>query len=392
MDEHQKKRTMNILKKTFLAILAVLVVLAIGGYIVLKKTFLQEFPELQGKPETGKWYEVAPEGAVSADGSPWRAFFKKGSANKFMVYFFGGGVSVDEYTAARGRSVVSEGGFYSDNVKYQDYVATWGIGSQDERNPFKDWSVLAIPYGCGDFHCGTGDFSYISLEGEQKVLHHHGYTNYSGALSKVLPYIGQPEALLVCGYSAGGWGTSILAEDVIAHFPNTNNVTVCVDGSLGLYKDWRFVAEHVWKAPAEITGRIVSDNIILDCLLSLHRDYKDRVKILYGCSVRDEALANVQTYFDAKRNDKPTKVDGDVQQKNLKKFVKQLQDSIPSCGIFLWDDIVTQPKEALMQHTILLSSDFFTDRSGNGSFAKWIDDAVKGYTHSFGLDLVDKKY
>lgn len=62
-----------------------------------------------------------------------------------MVYFFGGGVSVDEYTAARGRSVVSEGGFYSDNVKYQNYVATWGIGSQDERNPFKDWSVLAIP-------------------------------------------------------------------------------------------------------------------------------------------------------------------------------------------------------------------------------------------------------
>ena len=66
---------MNKLKKTFLAILAVLVVWVIGGYIVLKKTFLQESPELQGKPETGKWYEVAPEGAVSADGSPWRAFF-----------------------------------------------------------------------------------------------------------------------------------------------------------------------------------------------------------------------------------------------------------------------------------------------------------------------------
>ena len=65
MDEHQKKRTMNKLKKTFLAILAVLVVWVIGGYIVLKKTFLQEFPELQGKPETGKWYEVAPKIATA---------------------------------------------------------------------------------------------------------------------------------------------------------------------------------------------------------------------------------------------------------------------------------------------------------------------------------------
>lgn len=105
---------MRRLKKLLIAALALAAVLVIGGYIALKKTFLLEFPELQGKPEVGKWYRVAPEGAVSADGSPWRAFFKKGSSNRFMVYFFGGGVSVDEYTAARGRSIVSEGGFYSD--------------------------------------------------------------------------------------------------------------------------------------------------------------------------------------------------------------------------------------------------------------------------------------
>ena len=46
--------------------------------------------------------------------------FLAAAAYLATVYFFGGGVSVDEYTAARGRSVVSEGGFYSDNVKYQD--------------------------------------------------------------------------------------------------------------------------------------------------------------------------------------------------------------------------------------------------------------------------------
>ena len=39
---------MNKLKKTFLAIWAVLVVWVIGGYIVLKKTFLQEFPQEGG--------------------------------------------------------------------------------------------------------------------------------------------------------------------------------------------------------------------------------------------------------------------------------------------------------------------------------------------------------
>lgn len=380
------------MKKILAIALIGLVILAIGAFIVLKHSFLQEFPELQGEPEVGKWYEVTPDGAVSADGSRWCAYFRKGMANKMMVYFFGGGVSVDAYTAARGRSVVTEGGFYSDNVKYQDFVATWGIGSQDERNPFKDWSILAIPYGNGDFHCGTGDFPYTSLAGEQKVLHHHGYTNYTAALRSVLPLLGEPEALLICGYSAGGWGTAILAEDVIGHFPYTTNVTVCVDGALCLNKDWRQVAENVWKTPAEIANRIVSDNIILDCLLSLHRDYGERVKILYGCSVRDEALANVQTYFDAHRNDKATRADGDLQQQNLKTFVQQLKDNIPSCGIFLWDDIITRQEEALTQHTILLTDDFFTDRSGNDSFAKWIEDAVDGEVHSYGLELVDKVY
>ena len=165
-----------------------------------------------------------------------------------------------------------------------------------------------------------------------------------------------------------------------------------MDGALCLYKDWRQVAENVWKTPAEIANRIVSDNIILDCLLSLHRDYGERVKILYGCSVRDEALANVQTFFDAHRNDKATRADGDLQQQNLKTFVQQLKDSIPSCGIFLWDDIITRQEEALTQHTILLTDDFFTDRSGNDSFAKWIEDAVDGEVHSYGLELVDKVY
>lgn len=383
---------MKRVKRVVLTVSAVVAIMAIGGYIALKMTFLQAFPELQGEPQTGKWYEITPEGAVSADGSPWHAFFKKGTSNKLMVYFLGGGVSIDEYTAARGRSIVSEGGFYSDNVKNQDYIATWGVASQNDKNPFRDWSVLAIPYGTGDFHCGTSDFPYTSIEGEQKTLYHHGYTNYSGALAKVLRFLEQPEALLICGYSAGGWGTSILAEDIISHFPKTQNVTVCVDCSLGIFKDWHYVAEHVWGTPAEITKRITSDNIILDCLMSLHKDCGERVKILYDCSVRDEALANTQAYFDSKRNDKATRADGDVQQKNLKKFVSQLQDSIPSCGIFLWDDVITQEEAALMQHTILLSHIVFTNRGNNCSIAKWMEDAVEGTVKSYGLELVDKVY
>ncbi|MBR2161236.1 MAG: hypothetical protein IJ924_02385, partial [Bacteroidaceae bacterium] len=101
--------------KNILAILGItLVVLAIAAFVALKMTLLEEFPQLVETPKLGKWYEVTPDGLLCANGDPYHALFRKGKENKLIVYFFGGGVSVDEYTAARGFSVSDEG-FYSDN-------------------------------------------------------------------------------------------------------------------------------------------------------------------------------------------------------------------------------------------------------------------------------------
>ena len=52
-----------------LVILAVVVVLAVGIYVVSSKTFLTRHPELNGEPEIGKWYHVTPENAKSSDGT-----------------------------------------------------------------------------------------------------------------------------------------------------------------------------------------------------------------------------------------------------------------------------------------------------------------------------------
>ena len=110
--------------------------------------------------------------------------------------------------------------------------------------------------------------------------------------------VGNPEALLVTGFSAGGFGSALMADEVISHFPKTPNITVFVDSSVLLYEQWAKVAHEVWQAPKAIADRVVSDNITLDCLKALRRERGDAVKILFGCSVRDEALCNVQVYFD----------------------------------------------------------------------------------------------
>lgn len=365
-----------------LVILAVVVLAAIGIYGLLSKTFLTSHPELKGEPEIGKWYRVTPENAKSSNGKEWHGILRKGSENKLVVYFFGGGVSITEETSRGGKE------FFAEDMMGQDFVATWGIGSDDASNPFKDWSFLVIPYASGDFHSGTGEYRYTA-NGKEKVVYHQGYTNYSAFVEEAKQYVGSPDTLLITGFSAGGFATSLLADDVIGRFPSAKNITVCVDSSLLLYDGWHETAQNLWKSPAEITERLTSNNIVLDSLTALHNKRGDSVKILFDCSVRDDTLMQYQAYIREGKMSK-TKENGDVFQKDLKEMVKGLQENIEGVGIYIWEYALDDTTKNT-QHTIL-SSQVFEKLNGEKSVAEWITDAVNGDVQTYGMELLDKKY
>ncbi len=364
-----------------LLLVFIIIVVAFSAVIavILNKTVLVKQPELNGTPEIGQWYRITPKGTKSSDNSEWHGLIKVGSANKVAVYFFGGGVSINGYTSEKGND------FFATNTKVQDFVALGGISSDNEESPFKDWTFLVVPYGSGDFHCGTGEYHYGDT-GKDKVVYHNGYNNYSAFIEAAKPYIGDPDTLLVTGFSAGGFATSLLADDVIERFPSAQNVTVCVDSSLLLYDDWHKTAEELWQSPKEITNRLVGDNLVLDSLTALHQKYGDSVKILFDCSYRDDTLQQYQSYI---RNGvmEKSKDNGDAFQKDLSSMVVQLKKNIPDIGIFIWnynEDSETHNT----QHTII-SSNVFDDLNGNKSVADWIYDAVNGNVATYGLELLD---
>ena len=365
------------LKKALIIIGIIILTIALAIFIFLKLTFFKTFPKLEGEPEIGKWYDVPVEIAKSSDGSEWHGIFRKGSENKVVVYFFGGGVSITPET--------SEGGteFYATNMMAQDFVALGGIGSNAEDNPFKDWSFIVIPYATGDFHAGTGVY-----EGK-KTVYHTGYTNYSAYVEQVKQYLGEPDTLLVTGFSAGGFATSLLADDVIDRFPSAENVTVCVDSSLLLYDGWQDTAVNLWKSPIEIADRLTTNNLVLDSLTSLHKKRGDSVKILFDCSYRDDTLMQYQSYINSGKMDK-TKELGDNFQRDLKEMVNGLQTNIPDVGIYIWccgEDSNTHNT----QHTIISANVF--DRLGNDrSVGEWIYDAVNGDVKTYGLELLDRTF
>lgn len=376
MEKPAKKK--HLLAKVLGVIGIVIALAALAIFLFAKATFLKAFPELEGVPEIGKWYRITPAGTKSSDGSEWHGIFRKGSENKVVVYFFGGGVSITGETSQGGTE------FFATTAAAQDFVAQGGIGSTAEENPFKDWSFLVVPYASGDFHAGTGEYHYTK-EGKDITVYHNGYNNYSAFVDKAKSYIGEPDMLLVTGFSAGGFATSLLADDVIDRFPAAENITVCVDSSLLLYDGWHETAVDLWKAPQEIADRLIGDNLVLDSLTALHQKRGDDVKILFDCSYRDDTLLQYQAYINSGKMDK-TKELGDQFQLDLKDMVEGLQANIPGVGIYIWS-LNADEQTHNTQHTII-SSNFLDKLENDKSICEWMVDAVNGNVQTFGLELL----
>ena len=133
-------------KTVGIILIAAVIIAAIAVGAILSRTVFVRHPELKVEPETGKWYRITPDGTKSSDGSEWHGLIRVGTENKVAVYFFSGGVSINGYTSEHGKE------FFATTAQVQDFVASGGIGSTSEENPFRDWTFLVLPYASGDFH------------------------------------------------------------------------------------------------------------------------------------------------------------------------------------------------------------------------------------------------
>ena len=355
----------------------------------------KRFPRIPEDPQKGKWYRIYPEGFVDANGESTYGSFQIGTENKLLVFFAGGGLSWNEYTAARQVSLYSKNaaeGFYMAHVDlFSDLNLNKGIFEDSDRNPFRNWSKLVLNYNTGDFHVGDGDFPYTALDGSRRVLHHHGFRNYRAVLQLVKKWIQAPEQLFICGCSGGAFGVSLVSNDLIHQFPKCSDVTCLVDSGFFHMEDWTSVARDVWHAPKEIADCIHSDNIMLDGLEALYKEHGSNIKYLFCCSVCDGFLARMENYLE--NNEFAfTEESGKKFQKELEELYKELKEKIPDIGMFFFDKVDKQQRDkGLTVHCIIGDKDVYEYVIEDKTVMQWMEDALKGRIESYGIGLLNKK-
>ena len=380
-----KKVISKILKVLGIILLVVLMVLLCIYFFVL------QYPEIKENPKINKWYKVSDKAMKDSEGNSYHALFKKGSENNVLVYFAGGGVSVNEETA-------KDDTYNTKEVK-PDYLANLtmnmgGLASDIEGSPFKNWSIILFPYATGDFHAGTGEFKYIDKDGKEKTLYHNGYNNYTLTMKEILEKaeIGNPDKVVVTGYSAGGFATALLSDDIYTnYFPNAKSKNVLVDASLLLNDDWHSIATNVWKTPQSISDKLTTNNLTLDCLKSLNEKYGDDIHLLFDSSTRDGDLAKVQNYFDTGVME-VNEERGDIYQQILKDTIPEFKKA--NVSLFIWDGVGWyDDTRNLTAHTIIATPAVWLPfEEQKKSIAEWLNEAVDGKLTDYGLNLINKEY
>jgi hypothetical protein len=156
------------------------------------------------------WTEVtAPSTCMCSDGSVFKYWIRRADPTKVLFFLQGGGACFSAQTC--GPASTS----YTRNLSKEKGKPNTGIfDPDDERNPFRDYSVVYVPYCTADVHLGNATHDY----GNGVVIHHNGYINASTALAATAAAFPEAEKVAVVGASAGSAGAPLyagLAHDVL---------------------------------------------------------------------------------------------------------------------------------------------------------------------------------
>lgn len=174
-----------------------------------------------GEPITatpGTWTWVDFPDATCGDGTPTGIAVNVGTTNNLIVFFEGGGACWDATTCLVLQT--SSNG----PVGQAEFDAVGGSGlslfsREDPSSPFKDWSMVDVPYCTGDLHAGSTVVTYTTSDGDVP-FNHTGHSNVLAYLKRLGATFESASRVAVVGTSSGGAGTLMNYPDLRRTWPD----------------------------------------------------------------------------------------------------------------------------------------------------------------------------
>lgn len=198
------------------------------------------------------WRTVTPGGDTGcALGEPFEFWVREGRPTEWLLFLQGGGACWTYDTCHPGDHMEFDATISADDLR-QRREGIFDRSNPD--NPFREASVVFVPYCTGDFHLGARRVTYEPPRGSDLApvtVDHAGYANVTAVLDYLEARPVVPDRITVVGASAGAVASPVVAARIAERFP-VAVVRQVGDGAAGLrFAGGRQLLEH-WGAEAAL--------------------------------------------------------------------------------------------------------------------------------------------
>ncbi len=177
--------------------------------------------------EAQDWEEHVPGGDCQCgDGADFRFYSRVADPEKVMLFFQGGGACFSLATCNP-----DDPSYTTVATGLQPESGSGVFDFENPDNPFRDWSMVFVPYCTGDVHLGDNTNTY----GPGVTVNHKGYVNGKAAFDYMVEAFPDATEVFVTGSSAGGVPSPLFGGLASDAYPDAD-VAVLADAS-GVYAD-----------------------------------------------------------------------------------------------------------------------------------------------------------
>ena len=358
--------------------------------------------------------DISGESSPAANPS-FKFFYKEGESNNLVVYFQGGGACWATENCLYEHTYSEELQFF-ETTDYLEQISSGSARSlgyggifdlAEDSNPFKDWDMVYIPYCTGDLHAGSNDYDYSSVpsvptanlydqyNNTPQTIRHRGEVNFRAVLRWIIDTrnMGSADKILVTGISGGCYGAMFNYSPVCEAFPDSivyllgdagNGVVPA--GFLGTVADkWGLEFPPL----SEFSGSDFNSITISDFYSTLANHYSGSRVAQYTTK-----WDNTQSWF------------YNIMLGDTINYPATWGGEDDSTPVLIhtggaWADVISDWSNSMItirndtaslstqgnyrsyvaaghDHTILMSTKFYTEDSGGTSFVQWVSDFISG--------------